>query len=93
MLQAVNTYTNEKQKEEEVKQEQLMQQDVDAEKIYFTILCIFLILNFFLLLIIVIIKLREQLWSVSSRTRERIIEDYNRDRELREIMARANTEV
>lgn len=89
MFQAVNTFTNEKQKEEEVKQVQAMQRDIENETIYFTIISTVMILNSVILSIIVCIKIREQRWSVSERAKERIIDEYNRDRELRVIANRA----
>ena len=89
MRQAVKTFTNDKQKEEAVKQEQLLQKDVAAEGVYFTVICTFAGLSFTLLSVLVCIKLREQSWSLNSRAKQKIIEQYKRDIELKNIAARA----
>ena len=88
MLQAVKTYSNDRQKEEEVKQVHEMQKDIANETVYFTIICTFLILNSVLLSILTCVKIREQMWSISSKTKTRIIDDYVRDQELKSVSAR-----
>jgi len=89
MLQAVNTFTNQQQKQEEIKQEDLMRKDMESEKTYFTMLCIFMGMCSFLLLVMVFLMLRQQNWTIGSKRRDRIIDEYIRDRELKTFAARA----
>ncbi len=89
MYQAVNAYTNEKQKEEEVKQEEIMRMDVAQEKIYFIILCVFTILSCVAVIIIMLCKLKEEYWSINDRKIKKAIDEYNRERELKTVMSRA----
>jgi len=88
MFQAVNSYTNGKQVEQDLKQEETLEKDIDQEKWYFSMIAAFTGISTASLVVLLLLQLKEALGNASSRTKNKIIKDYVRGQELRTIAER-----
>ena len=85
MYQAVNSYSNDRQVEQEAKQEETMEKDLNQEMWYFNILAVFTGISMIVLIITMLLKFSEILWTKSSRTKNKIIEQYVAEQELKQL--------
>jgi hypothetical protein len=88
MFQAVNSYTNLKQQEEEVKQKELMQIDLDKEKVYFEVICVLLGIITSAILIITMLKISNKISRREEKKGREAVREHERDIELKTIVER-----
>lgn len=92
MMQSLNAFNNQKQKEEEIKQTELLHEDLDSERYYFHFLIGCVILLCITNVVSTVISLRKVCKERMAKSKCKAVEEFERHLELKQLRDRAERE-